>query len=100
MDNFSCQALSLSGRNVGERVQTPSGAPRLTGVVERIHQDATQREVVLRLEQPGDGIAVLGTYRMGDEARVSTSIFFYGDDANELADAEQARWTTWLDDRF
>ena len=93
-------ALGLTGRNVGDRVQTPSGAPRLTGIVERISQDATQREVTLRLAQPGDGIAVLGTYRMGDEARVSSSIFFYGGDAEELAAAEQARWSTWLSNRF
>ncbi|HEX7825548.1 MAG TPA: SRPBCC domain-containing protein [Mycobacterium sp.] len=93
------EALSLAGHNVGDRVQTPSGAPQLAGVVERIHQDAAQREVTLRLEDPGQGIAVLGAYRMGDEARVSTSIFFYGDHAEELASAEQARWTAWLSNR-
>lgn len=92
-------ALSLTGRNVGERIQTPSGAPQLAGVVERIHQDATKREVTLRLEEPGEGIAVLGTYRMGDEARVSSSIFFYGRDAEELAATEQTRWTAWLSNR-
>ena len=36
-------ALNLAGANVGDRRETPSDAPRLAGVVERVHQDAHSR---------------------------------------------------------
>lgn len=89
-------ALNLDGANAGERRETPAGAPRLAGVVERVHQDTNYREVMLRLDEPRDGIAVIGNYQMGGEVRANVSIFFYSDDAAETARAEQKTWTSWL----
>jgi uncharacterized protein YndB with AHSA1/START domain len=89
-------ALNLAGANVGERREAPDGAPRLAGVVERVHQDANSREVMLRLDEPGDGIAVIGMFRMGDEARAVASIYFYGPNAADTAAREQENWTSWL----
>jgi hypothetical protein len=53
---------------------------------------------VLRLDEPGDGIAVIGTFQMGDQARGVASIFFYGGEPPDIAAAEQTKWTTWLSD--
>jgi uncharacterized protein YndB with AHSA1/START domain len=89
-------ALNLAGVNVGERRETPDGAPRLAGEVERILQDANCREIMIKLDQPADGVAVLGTFAMGDGARAVASIFFYGVNAAEIAAAEQAKWNRWL----
>jgi uncharacterized protein YndB with AHSA1/START domain len=89
-------ALNLEGANVGERRETPSDAPRLAGVVERVHQDAHTRELMLRLDEPGDGIAVIGSFSMGDEARGMASIYFYGPNAADTAAADQTKWTSWL----
>ena len=91
-------ALNHAGANVGDRRAAPSDAPRLAGVVERVHQDAQSRELMLRLDEPGDGIAVIGTFQMGDQARGVASIFFYGGDPTDIAAAEQTKWTTWLSD--
>ena len=69
-------ALNLAGANVGERRETPADAPRLEGVVERVHQDANSRELMIRLDEPGEGIAVIGSYRMArrrGERRASSS---------------------------
>jgi uncharacterized protein YndB with AHSA1/START domain len=93
-------ALDLAGANVGERRETPSDAPRLSGVVERVHQIDQMRELMLRFDEPADGIAVFGSFSMGDEARAVASIFFYGSDAAETAAAEQARWADWLRGAF
>lgn len=89
-------ALNLEGANVGDRRETPSDAPRLAGVVERIHQDANSRDLMLRLDEPGQGVAVIGSCIVGDEARGMATVFLYGADAADTAAAEQAKWTRWL----
>jgi uncharacterized protein YndB with AHSA1/START domain len=89
-------ALNVAGANVGERRETPSDAPRLAGTVERIHQDAHSRELMLRLDEPGDGIAVIGSFQAGDESRGMASVFFYGEDAADIAAREQPKWAAWL----
>jgi uncharacterized protein YndB with AHSA1/START domain len=88
--------LNLTGANAGDRRATPSDTPRLAGVVERVHQDTNSRELMLRLDEPSDGIAVIGSCQVGDEARGMVSVFFYGADAADTAAAEQAKWTRWL----
>ena len=89
-------ALNLTGANVGDRRETPSDAPRLAGVLERVHQDAQSRELMISLDEPTEGIAVIGTYRMGDEARGGVTMFFYGENAAVTATAERAKWSAWL----
>ena len=89
-------ALNVAGANVGDHVETPAGAPRLAGRVERIHQDAIARELMIRLDEPGPGVAVIGACTMGDEARAMASIYFYGQDSAQIAGAEQPKWTSWL----
>ncbi len=89
-------ALSLAGANVGERRETSSTAPRLAGVVERVHQDPVSRDLMIRLDEPTEGIAVVGTCQMGDAASGMVTVFFYGDDATETAAGEQTKWKKWL----
>jgi uncharacterized protein YndB with AHSA1/START domain len=89
-------ALNIAGANVGDRRETPVGAPRLAGLVERVHQDANSREVMLRIDEPAQGVAVLGTCTVGDEARAMASIFLYGPNSAEVAAAEQPKWASWL----
>jgi uncharacterized protein YndB with AHSA1/START domain len=90
------EALNLAGANVGDRRETPSDAPRLAGRIERVHQDAQTRELMLRLDEPAPGVAVFGSFAMGEQARVAATIFFYGPDAADTADAERTKWAAWL----
>jgi uncharacterized protein YndB with AHSA1/START domain len=90
------RALNIAAADVGDRCETPDGTPRLAGRVERIHQDAVSREVMLRIDQPAQGIAVVGACTVGDEGRVMASIYLYGPDAADVAAAEQPKWTSWL----
>jgi uncharacterized protein YndB with AHSA1/START domain len=89
-------ALNIAGANVGDECETPAGAPRLAGRVERVHQDAISREVMLRIAAPAPGIAVVGACTVGAEARAMASIYLYGSDAADVAAAEQPKWTSWL----
>jgi uncharacterized protein YndB with AHSA1/START domain len=90
-------ALNLAGANVGERRETPAGAPHLVGVIERVHQDQNFRQILIRLEQPGDGIALLGSYIAGENAKLAIGIYLYGADAQKIAGATNDEWVDWLD---
>jgi uncharacterized protein YndB with AHSA1/START domain len=89
-------ALNMAGANVGERRETASPAPRFAGIVERVHQDAQSRELMLRLDEPCKGIAVVGTFQMGDQASGIVSLYLYGADAARTGATEQPKWTEWL----
>jgi len=88
--------LGLGGVSVGDRCETSAGAPRLDGVVERVHQDAQSRELMLRLTAPVPGIAVIGAFGLGDQSRVMVSIYFYGAAARDTAATEQPKWQAWM----
>lgn len=53
-------------------------------VVERVHQDAHIREIMLRLTAPVPGVAVIG------------SIYLYGAAAGDAAATEQPKGKTWM----
>ncbi|PEG41407.1 hypothetical protein CQY20_04925 [Mycolicibacterium agri] len=91
-------ALNLAGGNVGERRETSPGSPRLAGVIERVHQDGRSREVMLRLDEPTEGVAVVGTCQPGGQASGIVSLFFYGADAAQTAAGERSKWNAWLAD--
>ena len=90
------EALGIAGADVGDRCETQSGAPRLTGVVRRIHQDDNAREVMLRVDEPAPGVAIVGACTVAGQARVMATVYLYGDAAADVAAAEQPKWSEWL----
>ncbi|KUI36009.1 ATPase [Mycobacterium sp. IS-1590] len=90
------EALRIAGADVGELRETAPDVPRLAGVVNRIHQDGRARLITMRIEQPAAGVALVGACTVGERAHTTISIYFYGDDAEQVAAAEQPRWSTWL----
>lgn len=86
----------MVGANVGERRESPTGAPRLAGIVERVHQDRISREVMLRLEEPCEGIALIGAYTWDGQTRGAASLYLYGEDAARIVDAAREEWASWL----
>jgi len=89
-------ALNLASVNVGDRCERWPTATCLVGVVERIHQDSFSRDVMIRLDEPGDGIAVVGTCQIGDDASGVVSLYLYGAEADGLAARERPEWSSWL----
>ncbi|MGV0722616.1 hypothetical protein ABQF17_12935 [Mycolicibacterium elephantis] len=90
------EALGIAGADVGDRCETQSGAPRLTSVVRRIHQDDNAREVMLRVDEPAPGVAIVGACTVAGQARVMATVYLYGDAAADVAAAEQPKWSEWL----
>jgi uncharacterized protein YndB with AHSA1/START domain len=93
-------ALGLAGANVGDGNHAANGTPPFGGVVERIQQNATSRDMLLRLEQPGPGALLLGSFRHGGEAQALLMFYFYGPAAPDLAEQQRNVWGPWLERLF
>lgn len=89
-------ALGFAGVDVGGRCESSSDAPHFGGMVERIHQTAELRDVMVRLDAPGPGIAWVGGCVMGGQSRVSVNIYLYGQTAADTAAAEAPKWRAWM----
>lgn len=99
------ERLGLAAANAGEERTTTSQAETpapeiLSGIVERVEQDNRQRYVLLRLNGPAPGIALIGTYGTGQATNVSLVFYLYGDDAEQRCQASEPRWRDWLRDTF
>jgi uncharacterized protein YndB with AHSA1/START domain len=89
--------LGLAGANAGDRRRAPDGAPEFGGIVEHIHQDHQRRQVTLRLDHPGPGIALVNTYTYAGQAHAAIAAYFYGADAKERAQRFRESATPWLE---
>jgi uncharacterized protein YndB with AHSA1/START domain len=94
------EPLGLAGANVGEHRTATSAPERLSGLVDRVNQDAKQRYLVLRVEEPAPGVALIGMYRKDQGAAVSVLRFFYGESAGDRAAEAEPRWRSWLEQTF
>ena len=90
------EALGIAGADAGQHRVTSSAPQEVAGTVERIHQEQKQRYAMLRLDAPGPGVLLAGIYSAGGRVNASTSLFLYGDDADERATASEGPWREWL----
>jgi uncharacterized protein YndB with AHSA1/START domain len=93
-------ALAIGGVNAGEQLTTAARPEPLSGVVERVQQDRTLRYVLMRLDRPSPGVALIGTHDAVKNIYVSVSLFFYGDDAAAMASASEQKWRHWMEETF
>ena len=93
-------ALGLKGVSVAERCTAPAGVPVLSGVVE--HFTRRPYDALVRLDNPGPGIAALGVYTFpgGDQTMVAMGFYLYGDRAAETVARVTPLWQAWLQKRF
>lgn len=102
--------LGLVNATSGERFETSGGPEAMAGTIERVYQDDEQRGVVLRLDAPSPGIALVGSYDKtvrekspgGPPAQVTVVRWFYGESADVDARAAEAspKWRAWLGETF
>jgi uncharacterized protein YndB with AHSA1/START domain len=92
--------LGLTGAAPGQRVQSPSGAPRLAGVVEHVGQEPFAEELLLRLEAPAPGLAHLFGMAMGGQVFLTTRLYLYGERAAGILAEEEPRWQAWTAERL
>ncbi|MBO4224752.1 hypothetical protein [Bradyrhizobium neotropicale] len=69
------EALDLAGANVGKE-SSPQTPEKLSGIIEHVEQDDRQRYILLRLSQPAPGIALVGTYGVGDATNASMALLW------------------------
>lgn len=91
------EALGLAGANAGDRRSASDGAPALSGVVERIHQDHRGRELMLRLDQPGPGVALVSAYPLQGMTHAVLNAYFYGESAEQHAAELRGAAKPWLE---
>ena len=84
-------ALGIAGADVGDRVSSRDGAPRLAGTVEWAGQPTWPEELLIRLDEPAPGIAHLVPHSMGGQVYVTVRLYLLGDAAGEAP-----RWQEWL----
>ncbi len=94
---ITTSALGLTDASVGEALQGPASAPPLAGTIELKHDGEQAGELLLRLDQPTDGIAHLSAMEMGGKAYVTVRMYLYGEQARDAAARDEARWTEWME---
>jgi hypothetical protein len=92
-------AVGVKGLSVGERWTTSAGVAPLSGVVEYATRDPY--DALLRVDQPGPGIAALGVFTApGGPGMAAVNFYLYGDQAAATVARETPLWQAWLQDRF
>jgi len=91
-------ALGLKGLSVGQRWTAPAGAPAVGGLAEYV--TLSPYDALLRLDQPGPGVAALGAFDCGSSSMVALNFYHYGDQAAETAARETPLWQAWIRERF
>ena len=91
-------ALGLKGLNVGQRRTAPAGVPAFSGVAEYVTENPY--DVLLRLDQPGPGVANLSAFNFGGQSMVAVNFYLYGEQAAENVAHETPLWQAWFQKRF
>jgi hypothetical protein len=93
-------ALGFTGASVGQRLDAAAGVPLISGLVERVGEEAYPEELLLRLDKPAPGIAHLFAMPMGGQVILSIRIYLYGDKAAVTVVRDEPLWRAWIDARF
>jgi len=91
-------ALGVKGLSVGQRWTAPAGVPSLGGVTEYLSQNPY--DALLRLDEPGPGVAALGTFNFGGQSMVALNLYLYGEQAAETITHETPLWQAWIESHF
>jgi uncharacterized protein YndB with AHSA1/START domain len=91
-------ALGLNGVGAGQGWAAPAGVPALGGVVEQVSQSPPG--ALLRLDQPGPGVAALFIMTYGGSVIATFSFYLYGDQAAATVVRETPLWQAWIQERF
>jgi len=91
-------ALGLNGVRAGQHWAVPAGVPALGGVVEQVGQ--SPYGALVRLDQPGPGVAALFIMTFGESVMAAFSFYLYGDQAAGTVAHETPLWQAWIQERF
>jgi hypothetical protein len=87
--------LGVPSVAAGAKIQSQAGTAPLSGAVERVGPESHPNQMIVRLDQPAPGVAVLNTCGMGEQTFFVGSFYFFGPKAAEGLKAEKD-WQDWL----
>jgi uncharacterized protein YndB with AHSA1/START domain len=93
-------ALGLAGATLGQHSKATAGVPPFAGLVERLDERENSHGLLLRLDEPGPGIASLFAMPLGGQVLLVVDFYLYGDRAAALVARDQPRWQSWLQEHF
>jgi len=94
-------ALGLGGARAGERCATAGrGAPPLAGTVEPLAETTHGHRLLLRLDEPAPGVAMLGAFPCGGAAMATINLYLYGDRASKVVARDESLWRAWMNEQF
>ena len=79
----------------GAKIRSQPGTARLAGTVEKVKAEPHPNEMVVRLDEPAPGAAILQTCAFGGQTFFVGSFYFFGPNAPEGLKAEK-EWQDWL----
>ena len=91
-------AVGVNGLTVGRRWTAPAGVPAFGGVAE--YYTENPYDALLRLDEPGPGIAALGAFNCGGPSMVALNFYLYGDRSAETVARETPLWDAWFQKHF
>jgi len=92
--------LALAGVKEGQVWKAPPGVPPLGGTIEAVSEKDHLRNVLMRLDAPTPGVALLGAYNYGGTIHVILSLYLYGDRSAAAVTRDQPLWQKWMSERF
>ena len=95
----ACNALGIADISEGERFRAPDGAPRLAGIREHVPEGPLPY-AILRLDDPGPGIASVTVFSFENQVMASVGIYLYGGEASAIAARDEPGWQKWINARF
>lgn len=87
--------LGLTGAAVGDRVRAGGDAPPLAGQVTAVADTG----MTLLVDEPAGGVASVTAADFGDRRGMVVDIFWYADDAADLAAEQAPAWEKWMSAR-
>jgi uncharacterized protein YndB with AHSA1/START domain len=92
--------LGLADAKPGARTaQRASGVPPFAGVVERATRMEQGQGLVVRLDEPTPGVALVGAQFCG-ALMASVYLYLYGAGAAQAAKRDEPAWQAWMNQRF
>ncbi|HEX7114904.1 MAG TPA: SRPBCC domain-containing protein [Steroidobacter sp.] len=91
------EGLNLARANAGKEwtVRKPE---RMSGMIEHLEHGDGQCYAVLRMSEPGPGVALIGSYGMDNSTYVVMTFYLYGEDAKQRAVSSEPVWRNWSRD--
>jgi uncharacterized protein YndB with AHSA1/START domain len=93
------EPLGLGAPTAGSTVTSAPDAPRFSAVVERVGT-REHPELLLRLQQPVQGLAHLFAMPMGGTIVLPARFFLFGTGATEAAARMEPQWKAWMEQHF